>query len=66
MESAELTNVEVDGETVTFDDSVIQRSCFAGPRCVMDTTGHIAVVREGKIVRWDFGSFTTRPVETGS
>jgi ketosteroid isomerase-like protein len=66
MESIELTRVEVDGETVTFDDSAIQTSCFAGPRCVMDTTGHVAVVREGKIVQWDFGSFTTRPVDSES
>jgi ketosteroid isomerase-like protein len=63
MESMELTHLEVAGDTVTFNDSVVQRSCFAGPRCVMDTTGHVIVVRDGKIVSWDFGSFETRPVE---
>ena len=65
-ESIELTRVEVAGETVTFDDTAIQRSCFAGPRGVMDVTGHVAVVRDGKIVQWDFGSFETRPVEPES
>jgi len=66
MESIELTRVEVDGDTVTFDDTAIQTSCFGGPRCVMDVTGHEVVVNDGKIVRWDFGSFKTRPVETDS
>lgn len=63
MESMELTHLEVAGDTVTFNDSVVQTSCFAGPRCVMDTTGHVIEVRDGKIVSWDFGSFETRPVE---
>jgi ketosteroid isomerase-like protein len=63
MESMELTDLEVEGDTVTFNDSVVQRSCFAGPRCVMDTTGHVIEVRDGEIVSWDFGSFETRPVE---
>jgi len=63
MESMELTHIEVAGDTVTFNDSVVQRSCFAGPRCVMDTTGHVIEVRDGQIVSWDFGSFETRPVE---
>jgi ketosteroid isomerase-like protein len=63
MESIELTHLEVAGDTVTFNDSVVQRSCFAGPRCVMDTTGHVIEIRDGKIVSWDFGSFETRPVD---
>jgi len=63
MESMELTHLEVAGDTVTFTDSVVQTSCFAGPRCVMDTTGHVIEVREGKIISWNFGSFETRPVE---
>lgn len=63
MESMQLTHLEVAGGTVTFNDSVVQRSCFGGPRCVMDTTGHVIEVRDGKIVSWDFGSFETRPFE---
>lgn len=63
IESMELTHLEVAGDTVTFNDSAVQTRCFGGPRCVMEITGHVAVVRDGKIVRWDFGPFETRPVE---
>lgn len=45
LTSAEITRIEVSGNTVTWDDTVR----------IASATGHVAVVEDGKIVTWDFG-----------
>ena len=48
-ESLEITEIEVDGDTVIWDDlACTVFDCWTA-------TGNVAVIKDGKIVTWDFG-----------
>lgn len=58
MDSVELTAIEVDGNTVTFSDHSFWSRCvpISESGCIRESKGRLAVIEDGEIVYWDFGS----------